>query len=169
MANIDRLTHHRSKTSEVINQNLPRAIAKATFTTSIPVRKNVSKSQEDIFSPHCENQHKETFSLWILAPHNFLNLELEGVWEARFYCHYYDLCLFGHDLWLSLISTPWSGGLEIDPEIYGEVLKTVRRMRGMSIKKKFVSAKQFEFWFICREIAWLSFENLKYIPSASLT
>lgn len=68
-----RLTHQRNKTSEPTNQNLPRAMAKPTFTTSILVTK-MSSSLKKRFSHHSvktstrKHFHWEVFTLtkfWI--------------------------------------------------------------------------------------------------------
>ena len=85
VAQIDRLTQKRTKTSEAINQNPHRAIAEATFITSISARK-MSPISRKRFSHHGVKTSTKILSLWIFSPNKFLNPELaeEEWWEQYF-------------------------------------------------------------------------------------
>lgn len=85
VAQIDRLTQKRTKTSEAINQNPHRAIAEATFTTSISRRK-MSPSSRKRFSHHGVKTSTKILSLWKFSPNKFLNPELaEKEWWEQYF------------------------------------------------------------------------------------
>ena len=104
--------HKRELTSEAVNQNPHRAIAQATFTASISMRKMFPNLRKRFFHQGVKTSTKKHFHCEFFPPNKFLSAELaKKEWKEQ-YCHSYDLCALRHDLWLSFILTPWSGGWE---------------------------------------------------------
>lgn len=85
MAKIDRLTK-RELTSEAVNQNPHRAIAQATFTASISMRKMFPNLRKRFFHQGVKTSTKEHFHCEFLPPNKFLSAELaKKEWKEQYF------------------------------------------------------------------------------------